>query len=169
MRNDYLGSCYSTITYPTLSTVDLIPVSSIQVYEDISTSTAQYTSLLPRINVMTSLPSLLPSLTDGLIPALGSCQFATVTSIVNTLPTSPVIHWSKDATNPQTYTFSGYSITTTCSDTSFIYEAYSNSVKSPLKSFVTFNPTSRTFTFNSLAYSDIGSYTIGVFATLTNA
>lgn len=39
----------------------------------------------------------------------------------------------------------------------------------PLPSFVTFNPTTRVFTFDSLVDSDMGDYQIAVYATLTNA
>jgi hypothetical protein len=66
-------------------------------------------------------------------------------------------------------TISQYSITSSCSDTAFIYDAYSDSFKTPLPSFVTFNPATRQFTFNSLVDSDMGNHQIAVFATLTNA
>lgn len=39
----------------------------------------------------------------------------------------------------------------------------------PLPSFVTFDPATRVFSFNSVVDSDMGSYQIAVYATLTNA
>ena len=67
-------------------------------------------------------------------------------------------------------TISQYSITSSCSDTAFIYDAYSDSFKTPLPSFVTFNPATRQFTFDSMINdSEMGNYQIAVFATLTNA
>jgi hypothetical protein len=33
---------------------------------------------------------------DGLISALGACDYSTKATIVNTLPTTPVSHYSRD-------------------------------------------------------------------------
>ena len=171
MRNDYLGSCYSTLAYPALTTTDVIPVITRQTYEEITVSTAQYSVSglsYAYISVTTAMPTFVATQSDGLIPALGACDYATKATIVNTLPTTAIIHYSK-GTIASTLTISQYSITTTCSDTSFVYEAYSDNIKTPLPTFVTFNPTTREFTFNSLVDSDAGNYQIAVFATLTNA
>ncbi len=114
------------------------------------------------------MPTYVGTQTDGLISPLGACDYATKATIQNTLPTTPEIHYSR-GTTPQTLTISQYSITTTCSDTAFIYDAYSDAIQTPLPSFVTFNPGTRQFSFDSLVDSDMGNYPIAVFATLTNA
>jgi hypothetical protein len=96
------------------------------------------------------MPSLVQTLVDGLIPHLGACDFATKATIVNTLPVSPVTHVSKQASPQNLPALASYSISgMSCSDTAFIYEAYQDSTKKPLPSFVTFNPATRVFTFNS--------------------
>jgi hypothetical protein len=106
---------------------------------------------------------------DGLIPALGACDYANRATIVNTLPTTPEVHFSRGLPVLRQKQLAQYTITTTCSDTAFIYEAYSDSIKTPLPSFVTFDPSTRIFSFYSLVDSDMGNYQITVFATLTNA
>jgi len=39
MRNDYIGSCYSTLSYPSLTTADVISLAMTPRYDDITTST----------------------------------------------------------------------------------------------------------------------------------
>lgn len=152
MRNDYVGSCYSTLAYPTLTTADVITLTTPPIYEDITTTTSQYSPgkfSYSFISLTTSMPSLAPTLVDGLIPALGACDYASKATIVNTLPTTAVTHVSKQTT-PETRTLASYSIAgMSCSDTAFIYEAYSDSAKKPLPSFVVFDPATLVFTFNS--------------------
>ena len=101
MRNDFLGSCYSTLAYPALTTTDVIPVITRQTYEEITVSTAQYSVSglsYAYISVTTAMPTFMSTQSDGLIPALGACDYATKATIVNTLPTTAVIHYSKGTT-----------------------------------------------------------------------
>jgi hypothetical protein len=99
MRNDYLGSCYQSIAYPTLITANVIPSTSLIKYDEITTTLTQYTTTNPNINVATTDSLVFPTLKDGIISPLGACPIMPITTILNTLPAS-YTHWSKDSSNP---------------------------------------------------------------------